>query len=156
MKEEIEFNGRGKNSSYKVPEGFFETISQRTLQKIKQREQRRRKIFLLSKFTAAAASLLVLISLAFLITGPQSQNKQQASEQRIDAPQSRAALKSGELVGEKSVTQNKNEKEKKIVPVKRNEPAIKEDEKIDEVLADLSEEDLQMLATLYKADPFHE
>lgn len=69
MKKEFDFDKIGKQTSYKVPGGFFDEITSRTLEKAKERE-RRAKIRRIYTAVSVAASLLIVISVAlFLKTG---------------------------------------------------------------------------------------
>ena len=65
MKADNEFDGIGKKTTYKVPDGFFEHISERTLSKAKQRELKRRKTLMLWRTVAVAASLSAIAILGY-------------------------------------------------------------------------------------------
>lgn len=148
MKDNIEFEKIGRNISYEVPEGFFEKVSQKTLQLIKQRELRQKKVFVI-RIVAAAASLAILVSITlFLSRSGVNSDKKELSEQRIESPQG----------SERPILENTPNESKKNLSEKSNavKPAIHSGEKIDDILSDLSEEDLLQLAALYKADPFNE
>jgi hypothetical protein len=148
MKDNIEFEKIGRNISYEVPEGFFENVSQKTLQLIKQRELRQKKVFVI-RIVAAAASLAILVSITlFLSRSGVNSDKKELSEQRIESPQG----------SERPILENTPNESKKNLSEKSNavKPAIHSGEKIDDILSDLSEEDLLQLAALYKADPFNE
>jgi hypothetical protein len=149
MKEEIEFEKIGKNIPYEVPEGFFENISQRTLQEIKQRELRKKKVWFLTRIGAIAASLALLVSIAFFLSrqGIDKDKEELTDQKRVESPQKQ------EIPGKAPV--DKKIMVGKAVPEK-SAPIIDQNEEIDDILPDLSEEDLLQMAALYKADPFNE
>lgn len=148
MKENIEFEKIGRNIPYEVPEGFFENVSQKTLRLIKQRELHQKKVFV-TRMVAAAASLAVLVTMAFFLSrsGVNSDRKE-LTAQRIESPKG----------SERPISENTPNESRKILSEKSNaeKPPIHSGEKIDDILSDLSEEDLLQLAALYKADPFNE
>lgn len=153
---ETEFNKIGKNIPYEVPDGFFENISEKTLQQIKIRELRRKKVLSITRIVAVAASLTILISFAFFLSrqgNERDKGGNQMSEltNKIDSPQ-----KLKKVIPPKALEDSKKLLVEKPVPVKTAPVVIQEDERIDDILPDLSEEDLLQLAALYKADPFNE
>jgi len=138
MIEDIEFHGIGKNTFHKAPEGFFENISERTLQKAKQREQMHHKRLILWKRVSIAASLAAAIFIGYLIFNPVNQDskqivlKKQSIEQQILLPES---------IKHKSVTE-------KTIAGENNT------EGLGDVLHDLSDEELLQIAAVYNTDPF--
>jgi hypothetical protein len=149
MNKDTDFEGIGRKSLYKVPDGFFEQVSEKTLRKAKQREQNHRKIQVALLTFAVAASLSAIALLGyFMLKTEQSETKQivqdKQTEVRQEIPQTEVISKQITLAGTKKVT-----------PVKT---ATKESrpEEIADVLADLSDDELLELAAVYKSDPFIE
>jgi hypothetical protein len=141
MKEDIEFHEIGKNTPYKVPDGFFENISEKTLQRSKEREQKHRKKIVLWKSMAVAASLAAVISIGYLILdfGIKQDSKQIVQEKQQFEQQ--------------IINQKQESIPKKIVPGKVI-TGENETEGLGDVLHDLSDEELLEIAAVYNADPF--
>jgi hypothetical protein len=139
MEEDIEFHKIGKNTTHKVPEGFFETISEKTLQKAKQREEKYHKRLVLWKTMTMAASIAAVISIGYLIFSPgiHMDSKQIVLDKR---PVEKL------IVRQESIKQ-------KTVPQKAIAGA-NTSEVLGDVLHDLSDEELLEIATVYNADPF--
>lgn len=149
MKEDIEFQEIGKRTPYQVPEGFFEHIPGKTLQKVKLREQNHRNHWILWKTMAVAASLAAVVMIGFLISGPEkTENKMIVQEQQVE---SELAIESApDSLKELMVPIVKKDSVAKM----NHESAVQED--ITDILSDLSDEELLQLAAIYKADPFIE
>jgi len=150
MKPTDEFRNFGKKLPYREPSGFFDQFSEKTLQKAKQREQSRRKMVVLWRTIAVAASLSALILLGYYRFEPEKPvinpiaNEQQPVQQQMN--QNLEVEKQPEVA-----------EMKKIIPEQVPEKIIGEGndhEEITDVLADLSDEELLQLAALYKADVF--
>jgi hypothetical protein len=147
MKEETEFQEIGKNTPYKVPDGFFEKISEKTLRKAKQREQNRRKMLITLRTFAVAASLSAIALLAYFMPGTEEpvikqmvQNKQTEVKDTIrltDAITKKITI--AEI--------------KKGAPVKTTYKETKP-EGITDVLSEMSDDELLQLAAMYKSDLF--
>ncbi len=141
MKDDIEFPGIGKNTPYKVPEDFFENISEKTLRKSIQREHSRRKRLFLWRSVAVAASLTAVIAIGYLNLWPGIKpdskqvvlDKQPAEQQIIQQKQESIKTKT---VPEITVAGGNNKEE------------------LNDVLPDLSDEELLQLAAAYKTDLF--
>lgn len=142
-----EFRNFGKKLPYQEPAGFFDQLSEKTLQKAKRREQYRRKTVVLWRTVAVAASLFGLALLGYfmfepdrLVTNQIVQEKHPVEQQII---QKQEIAKQPEIVAEVK---------KATVP----EKVIAETnaEEIGDVLADLSDDELLQLASMYKADLF--
>lgn len=152
MQEDIKFKEIGKKTPYKVPDGFFEQVSEKTLLKAKKREQNRRKNLVLWRTMAVVASLAAIFILGYFIPRldlkPDSnriaQDNQPSEQPMIQQKQQITIISS---VAEK----------KKVVPEKVTEkPIIVENdtEDVSDVLAELSDEELLQLSVMYKTDPF--
>lgn len=147
MKEDNEFQKIGKNIPYKAPDGFFELVSEKTLLKAKQREKNRKKILVLWRTLAVAASLAAVVWLGYFIqdtglkqvSNPIVQNEQQTIQKQevVRQPVINEIIKSeAEKVPEKTIVEENNT------------------EVVSDVLAELTDDELQQLATMYKTDPF--
>ena len=147
MKEETEFQEIGKNTPYKVPDGFFEKISEKTLRKAKQREQNSRKILIVLRTFAVAASLAAIALLAYFMTGTEKPEIKQLVQSKqtevIDT------IRLTEVISKKiTITEIKKE-----APVKTTIKETKPEE-ITDVLSELSDDELLQLAAMYKSDLF--
>lgn len=151
MNENNEFQEIGKNTSYKVPAGFFEQISGKALLKAKQRELLRRRKLVLWKTVAVAASLVAVFLLGYFI--PDNHIKLE-SKQTVITNQSAELpiIQNQEITKQIVVTEiGKTDPEKvseKIIAVETDA------EEIGDVLADLSDDELLQLAAMFKTDPF--
>ena len=145
MKEDTEFQGIGKKTPYKVPDGFFERISEKTLRKAKQREQNSRKILIAIRTFAVAASLSAIALLAYFMTGTEKiEIKQLVQNKQTEV---KDTIRQTEAIAKKIT----------IAEVKKEAPAkttIKETkpEEITDVLSELSDDELLQLAAMYKSD----
>jgi len=147
MKEDTEFQEIGKNTPYKVPDGFFEKISEKTLRKAKQREQNSRKILIKLRTFAVAASLAAIALLAYFMTGTEKPEIKQLVQSKqtevIDT------IRLTEVISKKiTITEIKKE-----APVKTTIKETKPEE-ITDVLSELSDDELLQLAAMYKSDLF--
>lgn len=145
-----EFRDFGKKLPYREPTGFFEQLSEKTLQQAKLREQTRRKTIILWRTIAAAASLSALALLGYYRFEPEKPvinpiaNERQSVDKQLN--QNLEVQKQPEVA-----------EMKKIVPEVVPENIIGEGndtEEITDVLTDLSDEELLQLAAMYKADVF--
>ena len=147
MKKYIEFQEVGKETPYRVPAGFFEQVSEKTLLKAMQREHDRKRTLTLVRTFAVAASLAAMAFLGYLKFGPEKPDTNLSVKVEQPEPKQPVA-QSSEIVQQASVTEiNKTVPEKSI-------PKIKENENMNAVLADLSDDELAQLAAMYKSDPF--
>jgi len=143
-----EFRNFGKKLPYQEPAGFFDQLSEKTLQQAKRREQRRRKTVVLWRTVAVAASLSGLALLGNFMFEPERpvtnqivQEKHPVEQQII---QKQEIAKQPEIIAEiKKATVPE-----KVIAVENNA------EEIGDVLADLSDDELLQLASMYKADLF--
>ena len=151
MQENNDFQGIGKKTPYKVPASFFENISEKTLLKAKQREQKRKKSMALWRTMAVAASVVAVFFLGTIISDPDI--KQETSPMVRDIQSVEQQL----IQNEEIVKHSEDIEIKKAIPEKVNGSTIveeKDSEKIGDILADLSDEELLQLAAMYKTDPF--
>ncbi|HAH22408.1 MAG TPA: hypothetical protein DCL77_01340, partial [Prolixibacteraceae bacterium] len=148
MKKEIEFQEFGKNVPYKVPDGFFDSITNTTLQKAKLREQNHKRNLTLWRTMAVAASLAALVTFGYLMTehDPVNQPDIFVLEKHSQAQQP--------IVQQQKIDQQPTVKapQKAIAAKVEEKIASKEDktEVLVDVLADLSDEELLELDAMYK------
>ena len=143
-----EFRNFGKKLPYQEPTGFFDQLSEKTLQQAKRREQSRRKTLVLWRTMAVAASLSGLALLGYFMFEPERpvanqivQEKHPVEQQII---QKQEIAKQPEIIAEiKKATVPE-----KVIAVENKA------EEIGDVLADLSDDELLQLASMYKADLF--
>lgn len=147
MKEDIEFQEIGKRTSYKVPDGFFEQISEKTLRRAKEREQSSRKILIALRTFAVAASLSAIALLAYFMTetekteiGQLVQNKQTEVKDTL--------RQTDVIVRKITVSEIKEEAPLKTIVIETKP------EEIIDVLSELSDDELLQLAAMYKSDLF--
>ena len=150
MNENNEFQEIGKNTPYKVPAGFFEQVSEKTVLKAKQRELRRRRKLVLLRNVSVAASLAAVFLLGYFI--PDTDIKVE-SKQTVITNQSaeRPIIQNTEITKQSTVTEIG-----KTVPEKVPDRTIAVEtnsEEIDDVLADLSDDELLQLAAMFTTDP---
>lgn len=145
MKEDTEFQGIGKKTPYKVPDGFFERISEKTLRKAKQREQNSRKILIALRTFAVAASLSAIALLAYFMTGTEKiEIKQLVQNKQTEV---KDTIRQTEAIAKKiTIAEIKKE-----APVKTTIKETKPEE-ITDVLSELSDDELLQLAAMYKSD----
>lgn len=156
--EEDKFSDIGKINPYMVPEGFFDKISEETLSKAKLRETRSKRRSSLTRilvlFTSVAAILIIAIF------GPWNFQK----------PESVSIAFNNEKVNNEISESGVNltpdtDKQSEIIIKAENietpsenidETIIEESDDLNEILADLSDEELQQIEDMYISDPFME
>lgn len=135
MNSEFDFDKIGKQTPYKVPEGFFDDITNRTLEKAKERE-RKSKIRRIYAAFSVAASFLVVVSLAVLL------NNRQANQQPEIVVVTEPVENKTPAID--SMVSNKTEAVKTEKEVE--EPLAEKPETIDNLLAEMTDEELGQLA----------
>lgn len=165
MKEDTEFEKIGRNSPYKVPEGFFEKISERTLLKAKQREQKHRKIILTLRTFAVAASFFAIALLGYFMSeSGKPEEKQIVQTKQIEEKSNETMQPEKKQIIQQPAKTNKQiaiAEITKVAPVKtdtteiisaKTEPKEIITENLTDVLPELSDDDLLQLAAMYKSD----
>lgn len=148
MEEDIEFQGIGKKMPYVAPDGFFEEVSEKTLQKAKEREQNHRKIRVLWRTVAVAASLVGIGLFGYYWVEPERAETKIVVVQEKQIESIQPILEIHEIAKQQVVAEIKN-----VAPEKTVEK-VKIPESLNDVLADLSDEELLQLAAMYKTDQF--
>lgn len=146
MEPNDEFQDVGKKLPYMAPDNFFEKAAMKTLQEAKIRERRSRQIIYLWRSVAVAASLTALAILGFFMFQRNETTDIQVVAQENNPTEQTVADKVEE---QKSVEISVVEE-----VAQKNMTEKKQTENIDEVLADLTEEELLQMAAMIKADPF--
>lgn len=126
MTEDHEFQLYGKEIPYKVPGDFFKTISEKTLLLARERDKNRRKNRIIWNTVAVAASVAAIFILSFLIQDDQI--KPESVQTTLET--------------------------KEIIPVGAPASRMAENELLSDVLADLTDEELQQMTAMIKTDPF--
>ncbi len=142
------FQEIGKETPYQVPSGFFEQISEKTLQEARHREQSRKRNLTLWRTMAVAASLV-----AFAFIGYLKFDNEKPSTNLI-VQEKPAVTPMGEQTQEIFNQPAVNEKPTIAPEIKIS--TVKEDEDISKILSDLTDEELLQLAAMVKTDPFME
>ncbi len=146
--EESQFLRVGKQLPYRVPEGFFDGMPERTLQKAKVRiERRKRKVLFTTGFVVFAAAAVIL-AFVFLLPNPTAtlEDRLVTKVKPMETPT--------EVAG-KFFLPNSEMESNKVASVKKFVVASDE-ENLDDILKSLSEEDLSELLAEYKADDLEE
>ena len=150
MKEDIGFQKIGKEIPFKAPHDFFETISEKTLQKAKQREYNRRKIRRLWRSVSAAASLAALFFLGYFMLGPDIKSGSNQTAQEVQPTGRQIIHQKPEVAKESTVA----EVEKKSAVPEKTVIKTTENEVISDVLADLTDDELSQIAAMLQTDTF--
>jgi hypothetical protein len=149
-----EFQEVGKKMPYTVPDGFFDGITEKTLEKARQREKPRRKYVLIWRSMTIAASLTALIVTGYLLINLLPPGKTGQTAQNITAgPQDE--VQNGELgivIDTVPVKEDYDNKENEANRV----TGIQDEEGIDDVLSSLTNEELMELAAMLASDIFME
>ncbi|MBN2665628.1 MAG: hypothetical protein JXR67_03900 [Bacteroidales bacterium] len=147
-----DFQEVGKKMPYSVPPGFFEGITEKTLDKARQRDKARRKHVLIWRSMAIAASLTVLIVAGYLLINVlPTGNTEQAAQNTGAGPQNE--VQNGELaevIDTVPVKEDFDNKETAISTVN----GIQDEEGINDVLSSLTNEELMELAAMLASDMF--
>lgn len=149
MKKDIKFQGIGKNTPYKAPDAFFEEISAKTLLKARQREHDHRKSLVLWRTVGVAASLAAVVLLSYFILEPAK-------------PENKMIVNENQHPTEQVIEPEPERSKPPVVAIVEDDtsriasPEVNSPEEMTAVLADLSDEELMLLAAMFKADPFIE
>jgi hypothetical protein len=143
-----EFQDIGKKIPYQVPNDFFDQISAKTLERAKQQKIGPNIQLVIWRSVAVAATLAAIVFLGFLMRDNEKP-PEIATVQPINKPE--PTYSSGR--------EQKNQELPVVEPVKKDAPrklssGIKNTEDMNDVLADLSDEELMQLAAMYQSDLF--
>lgn len=147
MKEDIEFQGIEKRVPYQVPDGFFDSITNKTLQNAKLREQKHRKNLTLWRTMAVAASLAAIVLFGYLKAEYSRENQTDVIVMDALPP----------IVQKPEINLQSTVKAppKALSPKVKEKIASKEDktEVLADIISDLTDEELLELDAMYKTDP---
>jgi hypothetical protein len=146
MKQPDDFLKFGKPLPYQEPDGFFDGLSQRTLEKAKQRTRTQRNFTIALKTLAVAASIAAVTLLATFM-----QENNPAPISTVSVPkyvdpivvQDQAVIPKQEQV---VVVENKTPEKETVVAVS--------EENVADVLVELTDEELLQVAAMFEADLF--
>jgi hypothetical protein len=146
MKQTDDFLKFGKPLPYQEPDGFFDGLSQRTLEIAKQRTRNHNKLKIVWKSMAVAASIAALVFLGFLIQEKQPEPVvAEIHTQTIETPvvqeQTESPIQEPTIVSEQKY------------PEKEISTALAE-ENVNDILAELTDEELLQMAAMFEADLF--
>ena len=146
MEENNEFQKIGKKLPYKVSEDFFGQISEKTLREAKVRKQHKGKHIFLWRSVAAASLIAAAVLIGFLVINQPEETKLTAQNDQI---------KTEQAIKQESPAQIQPVIEKKPTKTPEKAKSVEADnEKLTDVLTDLSDEELFQLAAMIKTDPF--
>lgn len=176
MKTKNEFEGIGKITPYKVPEGFFSQLSTKTLEKAQRREHRVRQLRSAIGITlTAAASVAILFLFVWQDKNPQVQPEKSSLAVNTQAP---VPFGMDSVVGHNNPNTVPPVARPAQLPVKEKAPQVrteepvqvladqpvqtivqlvtvqKQDENLDELLNELSDDEVLQLAAMLDSDPF--
>lgn len=148
MHEADEFQGMGKKLPYEAPVGFFDGISERTLAAAKRRSLARTRRLFIWRSVAVAASLAAVVFLGFLIQDEETTKKELALEQKaFESPENNETERP--ILEQPVLTEVEKPKPEEEAPA-----VVLNDEDMNDVLAELTDEELMELAAMYQADAF--
>lgn len=146
MKQPDDFLKFGKPLPYQEPDGFFDGLSQRTLEIAKQRTRNHKKIKIVWKSTAVAASIAAMVFLATIIQENEQEPVVTVSTPEFVEPsvvQEQAVVPKQEQI---AVLVNKTPEKETVVALS--------EENVNDVLAELTDEELLQMAAMFEADLF--
>ena len=153
MKNNDEFQEIGKETPYRAPAGFFENFSEKTLQKAIVREKNHRtKSRYLIFITAAAAVTFMAYLVSNFIGISKNDHAERMFVQETSHPKGRQVHPENQLKPAETIIE-----ETLKVPEKHNETKVAENDQkevLHDVLSNLTDDELQQIAAMFKADPF--
>jgi len=153
MNQEPEFPQIGKRMTYKVPEGFFERITEKTLKEAGRREQMRHRTLLFRRLSGIAALFILLVTAGFWfinrIHQPEQTVSQLREERKVDQP-------SPEISNPVETEDTSVQSPATLFLPDSSYLEEFGEEPLDVVLAALTDEELILLATQNEADIFME
>ncbi len=144
-----EFREIGKKLPYREPVDFFERFSDKALNVARQRKKTRERRIMIWRSVAVAASIAVIVFLGYLI--PDGENAEKVLVVQDNQPDTIVVLEQKQQIAELPVA----ESVKKSVAEEADSQS-KTDEDMNDILVDLSDEELMQLAAMFKADLFIE
>lgn len=144
-----EFREIGKKLPYREPVGFFEGFSDKALTVARQRKKTRERRIMIWRSVAVAASIAVIVFLGYLI--PDGENAEKVIVVQDNQHDTTVVSEQKQQIAELPVADS--------VKMSIAEDAVsqsKTGENMNDILVDLSDEELMQLAAMFKADLFIE
>ena len=154
MTYDSEFKELGKKMPYSVPDGFFDRITEKTLNEARLREKARRKYVLIWRSMAIAASLTALVAIGYLLINLLPPGKTEQAAQNITAGlQNEVETREfREVINDMPVKEDYDKIKTESITINGS----MDDEGIIDVLTSLTNEELMELAAMLKSDMFIE
>ena len=146
-----DFKEIGKKLPYKAPDDFFETSSLKILQEAKRRESHGKMV--IWRTIAAAASIAAVGFVGFYMLSRDVKPVEQSVVQ-ADKPIAQPRVQPDVIQAKADSLPVKETAKKKNVAEQSEAGKEVSHEKLDELLADLSDEELLQMAAMVKSDPF--
>jgi HPt (histidine-containing phosphotransfer) domain-containing protein len=170
MKDEFDLENSSKEMPYQVPAGFFDGITQATLQEAKRREAfsapPQAKSSTWQMWSVAASIAVLLVAAYFLLKGPQTQQPELAQIEKVQGPAvvqdttTRVVPLPQPATPQKPVKLQTTELAQTTHPKKKNSPAAsqkkvtQQPESLENLLAALSDEEVAELAALAETEAY--
>ena len=140
MKKEFDFEKSGKKLPYPVPEDFFRNITEKTLKKAKERQQKAK--FRKLVFTAAA-SVLIAVAIGFSVIVSR-QNKTEVAESIQPEPK----------IENNTVQRGSNINTNNSTDQAAKNTVTEKPETLDKLIANMSDQELNELAEVLSVEIF--
>lgn len=142
------FQGIGKRLPYTEPDGFFDGMAERTLACGKERVKNRTRRLVVMRWTAVAASVLIVFFIGI------TRNDKPETHDLAGIPQTeKKQIEQVPVISDSSSTII----QKPAIQQKSSDTGLTQKvESVDDVLADLTDEELMQMEAMYKSDAFIE
>lgn len=151
MNRDSDFYKIGKRMPYQVPEGFFSKITGETLQRARLRDKAERRRMLIIRSLTAAASFIILVVLGLMVFSPvpEKESVPVASKSQPISVEQEVLKDNPPVINHEGLERNPPPQ----ISEEKND-IIQESEKMEDLLASLSDEDLLEWASALKTDYF--
>ena len=162
MNTESEFRGIGKKMPYSVPEGFFDRITEKTLEEARNREKNSRKTIVIWRTMAVAASIATLFAVGYLLFTPSpGKNTEQAFREDSAKKQPEVTKPEPAVISDLQAEIAVDSQKPTVIEANNQSARSEEINKVEieeaginEVLSALTNDELLQLATMYNTDMF--
>lgn len=148
MSSAFDFEKLGKKNPYPVPDGFFETITSRTLEKAKKRERQLKTRRIVVVFSAAASFLILVLAGTMLLN---------QGHRTKTAPMVEIKATDTEMISDsvfEATTSTNPTQETKAPVVHPQTGNTKHEESIDDLLAEMDDTELMQIAEMLAGELF--
>ncbi|MBC5991517.1 hypothetical protein [Pontibacter cellulosilyticus] len=169
MKEDFNFDKVGKRMPYKVPSDYFDKVTEQTLAEAERRKSASKKpSFTFWSTMAVAASLAILLTVGYFVYTGKTANDQivAVTEQKSQQPHPETTEKSASVAAaaEPEAAPVRAPSEDQAMAATTQAPAnasktkpqqlakVEKPETLDDVLANISDEELMLLAAVAETD----